>query len=364
MKSLKNLEKLSTEELINLDKYYSKNIVEALIFEDDEIIKAIDYFKEKLYISSFQSELEMYLLLEAIDAKYFFTENVVDTYIRYINLMKKLNLNPYKFETVIADYYNDIDKEKAMIYYINCFKPGFDLTNTDYYYSLVNYLKNLNINPVDKLTELIENSPNENEISLDYVDTLQLRIINLEKEDPRYIKYINESIIPSTRLARKIQEENKNSHIPSDSDEERNLCELLARKQEYYVINKDYINAMKYYHELTNEIGRSDCTRYYHARDLFYNNMLQEMSKTYKELEFLEGMKTETFEIVDEFSKLSDLKEITLKNNVGNTFLFIVNYVHKEEHITITPKIPIIGEGGKYYLSYKKENGKNLLYYW
>lgn len=364
MKTLKNLEKLSITELIELDNYYSENINEALLFTDNEIIEAINYIEEKTYISSFLSELEIFFALEGIDAAYFFTENVVNTYIRYIGLMKKLNLNPYKFETVIADYYNDIDKEKAMKYYTSCFKPGFDLTETDYYYSLVKYLKNLNINPVDKLTELIENSPNENEVSLDYVDTLQLRIINLKKDDPRYIKYIDESIIPSTRLARKIQEENKNSHIPSDSDEERNLCELLVRKQEYYVLNKDYINAMKYYHELTNEIGRSDCTRYYHARDLFYNNMLKEMSKTYKELEFLEGMKTETFEIVNEYNKLSDLKEITLKNNAGNTFSFIVNYVHKEENITITPKIPIIGEGGKYHLTYKKENGKNLLYYW
>ena len=49
---------------------------------------------------------------------------------------------------------------------------------------------------------------------------------------------------------------------------------------------EDFENALNTYHELTNEIHLSDCTRYYHARDKFYNNLIAKMQKHYPNLSF------------------------------------------------------------------------------
>ena len=164
-------------------------------------------------------------------------------------------------------------------------------------------------------------------------------------------------------VVREHQQYTQNRTSFSDTDEERDLCELLALKMEYHVEKKDYVKAFEVYHELTNEIGRSDCTRYYHARDRFYRLMLKYMSEEYKELTFFENIGYMTFEVVENIDDINHYldKEITLKRDNGQTFKFVVKRVSEDKDVTIVPILPILGEGGRIFTSFEKKNGKTYL---
>ena len=97
-----------------------------------------------------------------------------------------------------------------------------------------------------------------------------LFINSLNKEDKEYLGYINEAIDVTLPLVREYQSKKPKSDAFSDSDIERNLCELLSLKLEYYVEKNDDKAAARLYDELTEEIQKSDCVRYYHARDRIY----------------------------------------------------------------------------------------------
>ena len=82
---------------------------------------------------------------------------------------------------------------------------------------------------------------------------------------------------------------------------------------EYYLNKKDYINTFELYKQLTEEIGRSDCTRYYHARQKYYNKMLQDMSIYYPELKFFEDIGYYKFKLLHNSDDIKIGQEITLE---------------------------------------------------
>ena len=130
----------------------------------------------------------------------------------------------------------------------------------------------------------------------------------------------------------------KDDYDWSDSDEERSLCELIALKFNYYVTRKEYKKAFKVYNELTLAIQESDCTRYYHARDKIYFDMIKLMSKEHHDLLFLLKMDNEIFEVLD----------------IKDTFKVIKV---KQDDVIIVPLLPIINEGAYLYMTqFNKEN--------
>ena len=65
----------------------------------------------------------------------------------------------------------------------------------------------------------------------------------------------------------------------SDSDEERAYLELLCDRLAFFVEKGDALRAMEEYRHVTEVIGQSDCTRYYHARDYYYRRLLKSLQE-------------------------------------------------------------------------------------
>ena len=161
----------------------------------------------------------------------------------------------------------------------------------------------------------------------------------------------------ATPVVRKIQERNQGKGYWSDSEEERDLCELIALKLEYYVHFKDYVKAFEAYNELTDEIGRSDCTRYYHARDKYYRQLLDDLSVDYPELKFFNNIGYYKFKVLKNVTYLFKDQIITLEKKNGLTFNFKVLYTNEQKTVVLVPILPLLGEGGRMMMDIKLENG-------
>lgn len=348
MEDLLKKEALSEEELRKLDYYYDRDKIEELLkFDNEIIITFIKKCEEVLGYSLCKLELDYYLSMETSDAKICFDIEKLDYYNKILELINRLSLFDCGLAYSIGDYFVETNnKEQALKYYKNVFKKGFDLCNSNYFDSLVKYLKLLNKKPIEELKELIANSPRDGKYSLDFIDTYLLLIINLEKFSDEYLIYINEALKVALPVVRKYQSSNKGRKFFSDTDEERDLCELVALKLEYYVEKKDYLKAYEMYKELTYEIGRSDCTRYYHARDKYYRDMLRYMSNEYPELKFFEDIGYYKFKVLGSDKQFKVDQEIMLEKEDGLTFKFKVVRTYDNDEVVIAPILPLLGEGG------------------
>lgn len=363
MEKLLKKHTLSIKEAQDLDYYLDKDVHDTCYSMDNKIIiSAIKKIEDVLEYSCFKLSLQHLLYQETIDAKFSFYEEDLEQYEKYHELIYTLNLDDCGLAYCLGDYYLDKDKQKAIYYYESIFKKGFDLSSYGYYESLNRYLKSLEKSPVPYLIDLIENTPKtkKEDWNNDYLNTFLLLIINLKKSDPRYIEYINKGIDIAYKMVKIYQD----AHNPKwdYSDEEKNLCELLALKFEYYVINKEYVKAFEQYNILTTEIASSNCTRYYHARDKFYYDMLKIMSEEYPELVFFENFRAKKLEIQEDVKDINNYlnKSITLKDEEGKNFKFIIKYINND-YINIVPILPLIGEGGSIFRLLKKENQKLYL---
>ena len=352
---------LTKEELEELDYYFENDRCDELFELDNEtIIGFIDKCYDILGYCLTTQSLEHYLSFEAIDAKLLFDENTLDYYNKILEISERLSFYDYGLGYSIGDYYYNNDNiEEAMKYYKKVFVNGFDLCAENYYDSLVNYLRALNKNPSEELKALIQASPRDGKYSYDFTNVYLLLIINLEKFSSEYLAYINEAIDVTTVFVRDFQ--SKKSHCSfSDSPEERNLCELLALKMEYYVEKKEYIKSFELYKQLTHEIGLSDCTRYYHARSKFYRQMLEYMSEDYPELNFFEDIGYCKFRVLDAGESICPNDIITLEKKDGLTFKFKVQTINDDEYI-INPILPLFGEGELIFTRISIEDGNVFL---
>lgn len=341
MKELIIKDNLLIEELEKLDIYYSKNLDELMKYDNKIIIKLIDNIDSTLGYSLLKIDLENFFCDELIGIQYLFNEEKIEEYLKYYELIRYYSFEDYGLSYTLGDYYyHKKDSKKALFFYESIFKSGYNLCNENYYYSLERFLKINEGNAIDKLIELINNSPVDNGYSLDYVNTCLLLIIRLGIDDKRYIEYINKSIEIAYKVIDKLQ-------IGDDSDEERNLCELLSLKYEYLVINREYKLAYETHKKLTKEIATSNCTRYYHARNKYYYLMLKSMSEQYNELCFFDEINNSRLEILEDIDDINKLigQIITLKKDNESTYKFIIKHVYKNYNITIAPILPILGEG-------------------
>lgn len=344
MKELINKDVLSPEEALKLDHYFEENIKELLYHKTEDIIRIITKILETLTYSLCKNELEKYILNDTIGIQYFFDVEYIDLYFKYFDLIEHFNFDDFGVGYTIADYFYDDGKmDNALSFYKRAFREGYNLCNLGYYYSLRRYLEMLNKNPVEELIKLISASERDDEYSLDFVNTYLLLIINLDKKDPRYIHYIKEAIDVAMIV---VENDYLSGSGLSDTDEERNLCELYSLEFEYYVDNKEYLKAYAIYHELTELIQISGSMRYYHARDLFYRKMLKSMSDDYPELKFFDDIGNNKFKVLAHVDELEQLlnREIELENRTGERFKFTVTSISEDEAV-IVPILPLLGLG-------------------
>lgn len=350
---------LTQEEIVNLDKYLGDNIEAMILYlGNNEILRLINLFNDKLEESSFYKNLISHLEFLDLYAM-FINEDDIDNYLKYYELEKELDYDKSYLGLYIANYYfNEGNKDLALNYYKEIFEENFSLSSPNYYDALVNYLDLLETKPKEKLIELIENSSISKDYSIDLVNTYLLLISNLNITDKGYLRYINKILPYARKLARKIQKENRIDYSLSDSDEERNLCELLCLKFEYYVEKKSYIRAFKIYKELTKEIALSGCLRYYTARDKYYRLMLDYLSNEYEDVKFLTENHGKNLRIIESFNTNNEMlnKEINLVNENEETYKFKVIHIYEDE-ITIVPFLPLIGEGGNIYTVLTEKEG-------
>lgn len=355
-------ENLNKEELEKLDEYFYNHIDELLTLSNNVIINFIESCENIIGYSLSKRELRYELSNETIALSLIFDESELDSYLKNFELIQAFDVEDYELGHSLGDYYLEKnDKEKAMYYYGKTFKEGFNLCHENYFYALERYLDLLGDNSINLLKKLIKSSPRDEEYSLNFIDTYLLLIVRLEKYSDEYLHYINEGIKVAIPVVREHQKYSQNRTTFSDTDEERDLCELLALKMEYYVHKDDYINAYKIYKELTIEIGKSDCTRYYHARDLYYRQMLEKMSNTYPELKFFENIGHKKFRIQEKIDQLKLNQIITLEKENGMTFKFKIVNIYEKNDITIVPILPILNEGGRIYTKLSVENDEKYL---
>lgn len=371
MLELLKKQELSDEDIQSLDSYLDANVEEVLKLESSQVQMLIDKSYDVSGYSLFELTLDRFLFDISLDSTYLFEEDKIEEYDKYLELIQVLKYPYYHLAFSLANHYWDTAKSKAMEYYESTFIPGFDLGQYDYFNHLEKYLLELNQNPSQFLIDLIENwDDGSDKYSYDVIKTFLLLIINLDKNEQIYLDYINKAIPYASDLVLAYRKRNEGKYIPfSDTDEEQSLCELLALKFEYYVLKKDYIHALEMYNELTQEIYRSDCTKYYHARDLFYFDMLKDMSQEYPELDFFDTKMRDIYMVVDEVDDINNFlnKEITLKDKKDRTFKFKIDYIYKDKwddfHIRLVAILPLLGEGATHFLNYKKQDEKIFLYW-
>ena len=355
----------SKEELENLDLYFSERDIELLLgYDNNYVIKFIDACIEVLGHSLAKEKLADYITYTTLTVGCEFDEEKIDEYDKILELIEYFSFDDFGLAYTLGDYYyNFEDKKNAIKYYQKIFKNGFDLCNENYYDSLVNYLDLIEEKGVEILKELIKFSPKDGLFSLDFINTYLTLIINLEKFSDEYIKYIFEAIDVALVVVREYQKTSSKFTVFSDSPEENDLCELVTLKMEYYVHKGEFLKAFETYKELTDEIGRSDCTRYYHARDKYYKEMLLKMSETYPELKFFEDIGYKSFKVVEKIDDINAYlnKEITLERENGMRFKFVVIRVYDTTDVTIAPILPLLGEGGHIFVRLDRIGGHVVL---
>lgn len=362
MKDLIKKEILTEEELEQIDNYFSIGKCDELLELDNKIIiNFIDKCEDILGYCLTSNILEDYLVIEATDAKLLFDPENMDYYYKILELVEYFSLESAVSQMLcsLGDFfYNNDNVLEAKKYYKKAFKNGFDLCGENYYDSLANYIKSLNKNPSEELKELINSSPKDETYSYDFTNVYLLLIINLEKFSDEYLFYINEAIEITTVVVRNYQKNRTTYLFDSGSDEERNLCELLALKMEYYVEKRDYIKSFEMYKQLTEEIVLSDCTRYYHVRSEFYRKMLKYMSEEYPKLKFFENIGYYKFKVLNakKYIQVDDI--ITLEKKNGLTFEFKVVSMLNDDEYVIHPILPLIGEGEHIFtkISFEEED--------
>ncbi len=263
---------LSPRELETADKQLADNIdLTVSQYGGGEIAEAVGLIKEVLGKSTLDGKLQSYISYESACARELIDEDNLQDYVKYYEIAKRLGYDAADLALSLGDFYNRAgDGERALRHYKETFTRGFDLCRYGYSRSLSEYAEMIGADAVKELKMLIQTSPRSEDYCIDFSNTYLLLLSMMEQKSTEYLEFLNEAIDVTRPLAR----ENRSRDVLSDSDEERNLCELLSLKLEYYVDRRDCQMAKAAYDELTDEIARSGCVRYYHARDEIYNNMI------------------------------------------------------------------------------------------
>ena len=266
----------------------------------------------------------------------------------------------------LGKYYERTNPKLSLKYYANEFE------NEDFYYDTYKFYYDF-----DSFIELKKTYCGENEANLFLLDFIKKGINkNCDNIDFIYVisKYIHKVFDENLydyayNVLRKMVDDYRNrrgkKEFWSDTDEERALCEIISLKYIYYFDNANYVKTLETYNELTSEIAKSDCTRYYHVRDLYYVKMLNELQKDNENLIFFTkdrrgsyNFNKLTFKYEVDVSNIAN-KNITLINEDGIEYEFICHH-QNNEYIYFKPILPI-GLGETIGAKIAKEDGEVYL---
>ena len=117
-------EKLSKEELQQLDNYFFADHLDELLSLDYQIIiRFIKLTEEVLGFSLTKNDLQFSLNLKTFDCKVFFDENDLELYNKILALIEYFEFEDSGLAYVIGDYYYyENDHTTAISYYSKIFK--------------------------------------------------------------------------------------------------------------------------------------------------------------------------------------------------------------------------------------------------
>lgn len=360
------LDSLTQDEVYSIDDSLCE-FTEELIFalDDCDIKYVISYIESKNNYSFFSSSVHDFLVSQGSDATICFDEEQVEKYELLNKLNSTLSYEEMYFPLALGEYYFNKDKEKSYAYYKSVFDNGLPFRHREYYYHLDRYLL-LVSNPLEVVSDLLKRKysfKNDRELyNLEYL-YVQIKALKLMgKEHEYYLTFLKDVRAFAQQLAFEVEEERKERKTQNyDTDEERAHCELLSMLLEYFVFVKDVRLFYLYYRFLTDVIRCSGCTRYYHARDMYYYKMLERMKEDYPSLDFFDTIKSENLYLPSEenVDNLAD-KKIILTNESGKTFEFKVVFA-SDNQLTLSPIISVYGAYGEIIARiYQDEKGKYL----
>lgn len=362
MEKIIDKEKYNKEDLLQIEYYYLDNFDQFVNLDERIIVKVYNFLLEEKSESELLIKYIEYVNQVGFDAGYLFNEEELGLYLKIYRICEQINYINFNLNKGLISYYENINSLKTYSIYEKTFTYGFDLYNNyEYFDCLEKYLDIYKGDKVKLLKHLIEYSPKENEGSIDTCYTY-LYYINLSTNEGDRLQCIEEEI----RLAKSLVEHERehNSEVDwSDSEEERCLCEGLSLLMEYYLSNKDYQKVMDTYWELTEEIRKSDCVRYYHIRDKIYYEMLIELSNVKREFKFFKDLKNDTYLCHTSIKDLSLFvnKEITLYNTSGEVCDFVLKSIFDEKYLIVVPIISMFENNG--YISLEAIKIKDNIYF-
>lgn len=357
---------INQDEVCSIDDSLCE-FTEELIFglDDSDLKYVIDSIESKNGYSFFSSSVHDYLVSQGSDASICFDEEQVEKYELLNKLNSTLGYEEMYFPLALGEYFFNKDKEKSYAYYKSVFDNGLPFKQGKYYYHLDRYLL-LVSNPLEVISDLFKRKysfKNDRELyNLEYL-YVQIKALKLMgKEHQYYLDFLKDVRAFAQQLAFEVEEERKEKKTHNyDTDEERAHCEALSMLLEYFVFVKDVRLFYFYYRFLTDVIRSSGCTRYYHARDMFYYKLLERMKEDYPSLDFFDTIKYQNLYLPsgENVENLVD-KKVMITNESGKSFEFKIISATSNQ-VTISPIISVYGAFGDILAHiYEDEKGKYL----
>ncbi len=337
------------KELKDMDKKLCQNIDSGIDnYTAAELYKYYIQMNDVLKKCLFVNKLKEHIANVGFDARHLFEEKDIAKYVRCLQVAKKFGFDSLDISLALGNFFLEVDKNLAIHYYEDVFKPGFNLCQTNYFYELERYLPLTLKDNVEILQGLIKHTDKSNQdYSIDYIYTYLLLLSEYDKKyTDEYLKIINDAL----KITNKLTESIKAFTDPclfEESEEFRCLCELLTLKFEYYVQDKKIDKAFDAFYKLNNAIASYNQYRFIPIRNKIYYDLIAILAKQYPKLLFFNKIQDRTLEITPAINDINDYlnKTIVVRNQENLSFAFIVKSVTKEYEVTLDPILPMTKKG-------------------
>lgn len=266
---------LSAEELRAWDEELARDPAAAAAGAVEDVISLIRQIEEAWGFSECSLELDFFLKDESLLSADMLGEENEETYRKYHAWSMALYEDGARFGRVLGDYFFGIDPRRAETYYRDAFLHTAPADEVEF----ESFCRFLSV--AEDKNAILDRAAEGESVTLGRVWVLTKRL-RVGREEGRFAgdAYLAE-LDRAISVAEALVAEYRRGYVPdwSDSDEERAHLELLCDRLAYFVEGGDAPRAMEEYRRITDAIGASDCTRYYHARDYFYRKLLKRLVK-------------------------------------------------------------------------------------
>ena len=265
---------LSPEEAVLWEEELAKEPEALLSWECEALLSLVYLVRREAGIGAVEAALGALLREESLVSADMLSEENEETYRKYHAWSREILWDGALFGILLGDYFFGIDPVRAEGYYREAFAAASPSDEVEFeafcrYLSLVE----------DKDGVLDRAAASASGVGGVWVRTKRLR---MGRESGRFAgeDYLGE-LDAAILAAEEVVEKYRRGYVPdwSDSDSERAHLELLCDRLAYFVDAGDAPRAMEEYRRVTDAIGRSDCTRYYHARDYYYRRLLSALQE-------------------------------------------------------------------------------------